>query len=64
LSIVRQCDPLGLSRSSFYYRAKGESRCKLPGKLSHFAWQLTFQKVGTWRGKKTQGQNKQAAYEG
>lgn len=29
LSIVRQCDLLGLSRSSFYYRAKGESQLNL-----------------------------------
>ncbi len=29
MSIVRQCDLLGLSRSSFYYRAKGESQLNL-----------------------------------
>jgi len=29
LSIARQCGLLGLSRSSFYYRAKGESRLNL-----------------------------------
>ena len=29
LSIVRQCDLLGLCRSSFYYRGKGESQLNL-----------------------------------
>lgn len=29
MSIARQCGLLGLSRSSFYYRAKGESRLNL-----------------------------------
>lgn len=29
MSIVRQCDLLGLSRSSFYYRGKGESQLNL-----------------------------------
>jgi putative transposase len=29
LSIVRQCDLLVLSRSSFYYRGKGESQLNL-----------------------------------